>query len=162
MKKIGKNKYIVSLLQANTVNRNGRLYPTEVLEDMKKQFVELNHPVYGQLGYPEELNTSLSKTSHKINKIFVSVGKVPRKEKKRLKKLGLYKKVKNSEPILWGEIELTNKTPDGKLAKQLIKDLVARPRGMGSVDKNGVIQSDYKIISFDLISKADDSFKNIL
>ena len=156
MKKIDKKTYVCALLKANVVNGNGRVYSPETLESIKKQFGELNHPMYGELGYPDSYITTLSNASHKVNKLFTSVDKIPRKKKKKLKKAGLYKRIKNSEPILWGEIKVFKKSTE-----KIISGLVARPRGTGVIESDGQVK-DYKIFSFDLIPREDDSFKNIL
>jgi len=109
------------------------------------------------------LNTTLSKVSHEVKKIFMAVNKLPRKKKKKLKKLGIYKRIKNTDkPTLYAEIELTSITKEGRLAAELIEGLVVRPRGMGTVNSKGEIQPDYRVESFDLINKKDDSFENLI
>lgn len=49
------------------------------------------------------------------------------------------------------------KSEEGKLASKFIDDLVPSPRGIGSVDANGVVQDDYQLLSIDLIRKETKS-----
>lgn len=148
MKKIGKNSYISGVLKSDVVNKNGRTYPKEILQDVIRQFGELTHPVYGELGHSENSLITLSKISHNITDVFIAHDKIPRKKKKQLKKKGLYQ----TKLILYAKLKLSQ-TPSGKIASKIIKDLVIRPRGEGTLDKNGNVNSNYKIISFDLIQK---------
>jgi hypothetical protein len=141
---------------SDTINKNDRMYTEETLQDIKKQF-EKKQPMFGELGFPDSSFTSLTDVSHKINSLSIKKERVPRKKKKQMKKNGTWKGFKK---ILFGEIELLD-TPSGKLAQQLMKGLVCRPRAIGSVNAQGVVEN-CEIISFDLINKADDAFKGDL
>jgi hypothetical protein len=66
---------------------------------------------------------------------------------KKMKKQGTY----NYDTVFVKYKILNNEY--GKLAKQFIDDLVPSPRGIGSVDANGVVGDDYQLISVDLIRK---------
>lgn len=150
-----------ALVIANKENLNGRVYSPEVLQYMKKQF-ESNKPMFGELGMPSESIVSLKNASHKITSMRIERSRLPRKKKKILKKQGLYQKWKNNNGrILFGTIELSD-TEAGKLAKKMFEDktAVVRPRGIGNVN-NGKVQ-DYSLISFDIINKDDDAFKNLI
>ena len=106
MKKINKsNRYISTLLFADTLNANGRMYSEEAVISMKKQFEEKilkTGVVFGELGYPESFETSVKNISHKINRVYFKDNKYPRKLKKKLKKLGKL----SVKKVLMGEIEL--------------------------------------------------------
>lgn len=132
------------------------MYSEETFKDIKKQFKK-KQPMFGELGFPDSPTTSLKNASHKINSLSIKKERVPRKKKKQMKKIGAWKGFKK---ILFGEIELLD-TPNGKLAQQLMKGLVCRPRAIGSVNAQGVVEN-YEIISFDLINKADDAFEGDL
>lgn len=152
-------KFTAVLLQANTLNHNGRIYSEETLSNMVDQFKVLNQPMYGQLGYPERNVISLHDASHKVNSIFIKTKKLPRKKKKLMKKTGQYKFWSKQNSLLIGEIELL-KTPQGDIAKKILEQSVVRPMGTGTVSKNGIIDS-YNLISFSIIPKNEDSFKGL-
>ena len=155
MKKIKENIYVSNLIFSDTLNSNGRIYSSETVLNMKKQFEEklLKNPVFGELGYPASFETSVKNISHKINRVYFENKKYPRKIKKKLKRLGLF----DSKKILKGEIQLLD-TPNGRLAKVIFDELVARPRSTGTVDRNGNVTIQ-EVLTFDLINKKDDAFK---
>ena len=146
---------------ANKENLNGRVYSPEVLQDMMNQF-ENNKPMFGELGMPSESIVSLKNASHKITSMRIERSRLPRKNKKLLKKKGLYENWKNNNiSSLIGEIEFLD-TPNGELAKKMFESqfVVVRPRGIGNL-VNGNVE-DYSLISFDIINKEDDSFKGLI
>ena len=127
----GKNYKIKGVfLQADIKNRNGRIYPMEILEpEVKKyneNFIEQKR-AYGELGHPDGPTVNLERASH----ITTS-----------LKKDG-----KN----FLGEAKILE-TPMGKIVKSLMDEgckLGVSSRGMGSVSKTpgqegaNVVQSDF-------------------
>lgn len=146
---------------ANKEDLNGRVYSSEVLQDMVKRF-ENNKPMLGELGMQTNSIVSLKNASHKMTSMRIERSRLPRKKKKLLKKKGLYQKWKNNNGcILLGTIELLD-TEAGKLAKKMFEDKTAviRSRGIGNVN-DGKIQ-DYSLISFDIINKDDDALGNII
>jgi len=156
-------KIETSLAIANKKNLNGRIYSTEVLNKMVNQFNNMNKPLLGELGMPSESVTLLSNASHKIDSIKIKKYRLPRRTKKLLKKQGLYINWKNNNsPVLFGTIE-TLDTPNGELVKKMFenKSAVIRSRGTGSINSKGYIQ-DYSLFSFDIISKDDDAFKDVI
>lgn len=166
MKKTGKNQYITAFLKGNIKNGNGRIYNPEIIQDILKKFNKLNHSMLGELGHPSRDTgiISLSNTTHIIKSLSVTPKKLPRKKKKKLKKLGIFKKFNSKEPILYGEFKLYP-NDQGKLISALIDEtdgLVVRPRGIGTINEKGEVQPGYEIITFDLIPKSEDSFKDIL
>jgi hypothetical protein len=107
-------------LQGEVKNRNGRVYPMEVLDKevsrYNREFIEQNRAM-GELGHPEGPTVNLDRVSHMITS---------------LKKEG-----KN----YIGEAKIMS-TPMGNIVKNLIDDgakLGVSSRGMGSlVEKGGV------------------------
>ena len=107
-------------LQGEVKNRNGRVYPMEVLDKevsrYNREFIEQNRAM-GELGHPEGPTVNLDRVSHMIT--------------------SLQKEGKN----YIGEAKIMS-TPMGNIVKNLIDDgakLGVSSRGMGSlVEKGGV------------------------
>lgn len=149
-KESGEKEHFIEgiFLQAGIKNRNGRVYPEEILEKevdrYKKEIIE-NGRAYGELGHPSGPQINLDRVSHLIVE---------------LKKDG-----KN----FTGKAKITD-TPMGNIAKGLLKSgakLGVSSRGMGSLKpmKEGVmeVQSDYKIATAaDIVAdpSAPDAFVN--
>ena len=117
----GKKDYKVKgiFMQADIKNRNGRVYPMEVLEKEVKRYNEQyikNNRAFGELGHPEGPTVNLDRASHMIT---------------RLEPDG-----KN----MIGEAKIMD-TPMGKIVKTLMDEgatLGVSSRGMGSLEpKNG-------------------------
>ena len=72
--KTGKNNYKLKgiFLQSEIKNRNGRVYPFEVLDKevkrYNKEFIEQNR-AYGELGHPEGPTVNLDKVSHMVTSL---------------------------------------------------------------------------------------------
>ena len=67
-------KYIIEgiFAQANTKNRNGRIYPTEVMESAVDKYVGdqvSKGRAVGELNHPEGPTVNLDKVSHKIENL---------------------------------------------------------------------------------------------
>ena len=115
-------------MQANIKNRNGRVYPMEVLEKevnrYNKEFVQKKR-AFGELGHPDGPTVNLERVSHIITEL-KSDGK------------GNYV----------GEAKITD-TPYGKIVKSLIDEgaqLGVSSRGMGSLENRGgtnYVKSDF-------------------
>ena len=115
-------------MQANIKNRNGRVYPMEVLEKevkrYNKEFVQRKR-AFGELGHPDGPTVNLERVSHIITKL-EGDGK------------GNY----------IGEAKITE-TPYGKIVKSLIDEgaqLGVSSRGMGSLENKGgtnYVKSDF-------------------
>ena len=115
-------------MQANIKNRNGRVYPQEVLEKevnrYNKEFIERKR-AFGELGHPDGPTVNLERVSHLITKL-EGDGK------------GNY----------IGEAKITD-TPYGKIVKSLIDEgaqLGVSSRGMGSLENRGgtnYVKSDF-------------------
>ena len=121
-------------LQADIKNRNGRVYPMEVLEKevnrYNKKFINEKR-AYGELGHPEGPTVNLERVSHMVTE--------------------LYPDGKN----FIGEAKIME-TPMGKIVKSLMNEgckLGVSSRGMGSLDqKNG---ANYVRDDFYLATAAD-------
>ena len=131
----GKNYKIKGIfLQADIKNRNGRVYPMEILEKevtrYNKKFINENR-AYGELGHPEGPTVNLERVSHMVTE--------------------LYPDGKN----FIGEAKIME-TPMGKIVKNIIDEggkLGVSSRGMGSLDqKNG---ANYVRDDFYLATAAD-------
>ena len=101
-------------LQAECVNRNGRMYPMSIMEKEVKryneQYVQKGRAL-GELGHPDGPTVNLDRVSHKI--------------------VELYKVGNNFE----GKAQILS-TPMGKIAESLLKDgvtLGVSSRGIGSL-----------------------------
>ena len=131
----GKNYKIKGIfLQADIKNRNGRVYPMEVLEKevarYNKKFINEKR-AYGELGHPDGPTVNLERVSHMVTE--------------------LYPDGKN----FIGEAKIL-KTPMGEIVKNLMDEgakLGVSSRGMGSLDqKNG---ANYVRNDFYLATAAD-------
>ena len=143
----GEKEYFIEgiFMQANKKNRNGRMYPTEVLERevdrYNKEYVVKNR-AFGELGHPQGPTINLERVSHMI---------------KGLKKDG---------DNFVGKAKIMD-SPYGTIVKNLIKEgasLGVSSRGMGSLkSKNGVneVQGDfYLATAADIVAdpSAPDAF----
>ena len=131
----GKNYKIKGIfLQADIKNRNGRVYPMEVLEKevtrYNKKFINENR-AYGELGHPDGPTVNLERVSHMVTE--------------------LYPDGKN----FVGEAKIMG-TPMGEIVKNIMDEggkLGVSSRGMGSLDqKNG---ANYVRDDFYLATAAD-------
>ena len=70
-KKITRSKGI--FLQSNIKNRNGRIYPKEVLDKevtrYNKEFINKKR-AFGELGHPDGPTVNLERVSHMITKLY--------------------------------------------------------------------------------------------
>ena len=132
----GKKEYKIRgiFLQSDVKNRNGRVYPREVLvrevNRYNKDFVERKR-AFGELGHPDGPTINLERVSHMITKL------------------------SSSGKDFIGEAKIMN-TPYGKIVKGLIDEgaqLGVSSRGMGSImNRNGV---NYVKDDFYLATAAD-------
>ena len=121
-------------MQAEIKNRNGRVYPMNVLEKeverYNKEFIEQNR-AYGELGHPEGPTVNLDKVSHMVTSL------------------------KPDGKNFIGEAKVMS-TPMGEIVKNIMDDggkLAVSSRGMGSLEqKNG---ANYVKDDFYLATAAD-------
>jgi hypothetical protein len=124
----GKNYKIRGIfMQADIKNRNGRVYPMEILgEEVKKynkNFIEQNR-AFGELGHPDGPTVNLERVSHMITSL------------------------KPDGKNFIGEAKIMD-TPMGKIVKNLMDEgakLGVSSRGMGSLRQKGganVVSDDF-------------------
>ena len=117
-------------LQANRKNRNGRIYPINIMEREVERYmrdVVSNNRAYGELGHPEGPSINLDRVSHIITEL------------------------RRDGDNFIGKAKLTD-TPMGNIAKGLLKsgaNLGVSSRGMGSLTprKDGImeVQDDFRL-----------------
>ena len=132
----GKKNYAIKgiFMQADVKNRNGRVYPSEVLQRevvrYNREFINKNR-AFGELGHPEGPTVNLERVRHMVK--------------------ALYPDGKN----FLGEAKVLD-TPYGKIVKNLIDEgakLGVSSRGMGTLyQKNG---ANYVKDDFYLATAAD-------
>ena len=121
-------------MQAETKNRNGRIYPNEVLQKevkrYNKELVEKKR-AFGELGHPEGPTVNLDRVSHLIEEL------------------------KPDGNNIVGKAKILD-TPNGKIVKELLNagaKLGVSSRGMGTLEKKG--QTNYVKDDFYLATAAD-------
>jgi hypothetical protein len=139
----GKNYFIKGvMMEANTVNRNGRLYESKILMAETKRYATEyvdKRRALGELNHPSGPTVNLDRVSHIITTLTESGTQVMGKAK-----------------IL--------DTPMGRIVKNLIDEgakLGVSSRGMGSLEKkNGVnyVKEDFTLAAIDIV--ADPSAPN--
>ena len=134
--KTGNKNYKIKgiFMQADIKNRNGRIYPMEILQKEVKRYNKeyiTQKRAFGELGHPDGPTVNLERASHMIT--------------------ALYPDGKN----FIGEAKILS-TPMGEIVKSLMDDgakLGVSSRGMGSLDqKNG---ANYVRNDFYLATAAD-------
>jgi hypothetical protein len=119
----GQKEYFIEgvFMQAEIKNRNGRVYPKEVMQkEVKryvKEFVEQDR-AFGELGHPEGPTINLDKVSHMITKL------------------------EEDGNNYVGRAKILS-TPNGQIVRNLIDDgakLGVSSRGLGSLEQKGGAQ----------------------
>jgi len=130
--KLGKGKeYFIEgvFLQSNLKNRNGRVYPTEILDKEVKRYNEeyvAKNRAFGELGHPDSPTINLDRVSHMI------------------------KSLRREGDNFIGKAKIMD-TPYGKIVKSLIDEgatLGVSSRGMGSLTSKGgvsMVQNDFTL-----------------
>ncbi len=141
-------KYIIEgiFAQANTKNRNGRIYPTEVMESAVGKYVNdqvSKGRAVGELNHPEGPTVNLDKVSHKIENL----------------------EMKGNDVV--GRATILE-TPMGQIVKGLLDGgvkLGVSTRGMGSLENRGtamVVKPDFLLNAVDIVQdpSAPSAFVN--
>jgi hypothetical protein len=140
----GKKKFAIEgvFMQSDTVNRNGRVYPRQILEGevdrYNKKYV-MERRALGELNHPSGPTVNLDKVSHLITDL-------------RMEGKDVFGKAKLLE------------TPCGQIAQSLIESgvkLGVSSRGMGSLKENRgykEVQKDFMLSAVDIV--ADPSAPN--
>tara|TARA_B100000902_G_scaffold276161_1_gene261892 strand:+ start:652 stop:1305 length:654 start_codon:yes stop_codon:yes gene_type:complete len=119
----GKKDYFIEgiFMQSEIKNRNGRIYPKEVIQKevkrYNKEFVKQDR-AFGELGHPEGPTINLDKVSHMITKL------------------------EEDGNNFVGRAKILS-TPNGQIVKNLIDDgakLGVSSRGLGSLESKGNAQ----------------------
>lgn len=145
----GGSQYISGVfMEAEKVNRNGRIYPKEILEAAVARYVqEQVKPgrAVGELNHPEGPTVNLDKVSHKITEL------------------------KWDGDDVKGKALILN-TPMGRIVKGLLEggvQLGVSTRGMGSLDRSSdgrtfVVRDDFMLTSVDIVQdpSASTAFVN--
>lgn len=145
----GKKNYFIEgiFLQSNLKNRNGRVYPKQVMEKevarYMKEYIETKR-AFGELGHPEGPSINLDRVSHMITSL------------------------KEDGNNYIGRAKITTSTPMGKIAAALLDEgakLGVSSRGLGTLKQTseGVneVQDDfYLATAADIVAdpSAPDAF----
>jgi len=136
-KENGEKKYIIEgvFAQADTKNRNGRIYPREVMEQAVEKYNTeqvMTKRSVGELNHPEGPTVNLDKVSHLITEL----------------------KFEGSNVM--GRASILN-TPNGMVVKGLLDggvQLGVSTRGMGSLARQGdamVVKDDFVLNTVDIV-----------
>ena len=144
----GKKDYFIKgiFMQGNKKNRNGRVYPMEVLDRevdrYNNEYISKNR-AYGELGHPSGPTINLDRVSHMIKELY-----------------------RDGDNYI-GKAKIMTETPMGQIVKNLMDEgasLGVSSRGMGSLkDRSGVaeVQKDfYLATAADIVAdpSAPDAF----
>ncbi len=134
-------------LQSDIKNRNGRMYPFQVLEKevnrYNEEYIKTSRAL-GELGHPDGPTVNLDRVSHRITSL----------------------RAEGTNFI--GKAQILS-TPNGNIAKALLEEgvkLGVSSRGMGSIDKRedvGVVMDDFMLATAaDIVAdpSAPDAFVN--
>ena len=133
----GEKSYMIEgvFAQAEQPNRNGRMYPMDVMEQAvgkyKKEFVG-NGRAVGELNHPDGPTINLDKVSHLVTEL----------------------NFKGNDVV--GKAKILD-TPNGNIAKKLLEGgikLGVSTRGMGSLMPKGnvmVVKPDYNLNAIDIV-----------
>lgn len=124
------------LQKADTVNRNGRIYPYEILKREVDKYMELveSNTAGGELDHPDSAVVSLANVSHRVTDMWWQ-GK-----------------------DLYGKVLIAEDVDAGRKLKGLLKagfTLGISSRGVGSVKSvrgSDIVQEDFELIAFDFVS----------
>jgi hypothetical protein len=121
----GKSYFIEGIfMQADIKNRNGRVYPSEVLARETKRYTKEyidKKRAFGELGHPQGPTINLERVSHLITKL-----------------------EQNGSDFI-GKAKIMHETPYGKIVKSLMDEgaqLGVSSRGMGSLKEKGGGQAE--------------------
>lgn len=122
--------------RANTLNQNGRIYPTSILEREVMNYQKLiqENRALGECDHPDSSVVELKNVSHIVREATMQGDDV------------------------YGIIEILD-TPSGKIIQSLIESgitLGISSRGVGSTRRQGdtqVVQDDFQLICFDMVSE---------
>ena len=120
-------------LLAETKNKNGRVYPRDIMESEVRRFHDekvKSARAVGALDHPPTPTVMLKDACHIIEDLYME------------------------GTIGYGVARMLD-TPDGRIAKTLMKEgikLAVSSRGLGSLS-NGIVGSNYRLLTVDLVSE---------
>lgn len=120
---------IRQILKVGEVNKNGRVYTEEAVEQMIQQVNQFtNNPILGMMGYPG-VYTRLEYVSHKVDELYIEDGR------------------------LMGKITILD-TPHGLILQKIITDDMPdfRVAGFGDIDKDGIV-SGFTLASVNAVNE---------
>lgn len=124
-------------MQAERKNRNGRVYPREVLQEAVMEYQENIHEgcSWGELDHPEDLNVNFRRASHLITK---------------LEMIG---------DDVYGEAVIMSETENGRILKDALRiggKVGVSSRGAGDirmVKGTPYVENGFKLVTVDAVSK---------
>lgn len=134
-----KKKYFLEgiFLQSNIRNKNGRIYPEEVMdhavETYNNEFVKKNR-AFGELNHPDNPSINLDRASHLITEL------------------------KKSGSNYYGKARILTETPCGSIVKALMDEgcrLGISSRGLGSLQEDKIEQANVVQDDFFLVTAGD-------
>lgn len=131
----GKDKawYLEGVLSVlDTKNQNGRIYPRSLMESSITELKKASPVILGSLGH--------KKGEFELQDVCVKVESLEIVEE-------------NDTCNVVGKLKVLN-TPDGLILQNLLSEGVPvgiSTRGIGTQDDNGVVNDDYKLLSFDVV-----------
>ena len=138
-KKNGVLKTVTGCVADFKPNRNGRVYPKELWENvLKSEYVNemmASHIFVGELDHPEERSeVSLQEVSHAVSKLWID----------------------ESKQEVWATMDILN-TPNGQIIANLVDygaKIGVSSRGAGSVRGDGTVDpDDYQLFAFDVVGR---------
>lgn len=135
----GKKSYFLEgvFLQGNTKNRNGRIYPVDVLENEVEKYTEnyiVKKRAFGELDHPSTPSVNMKNVSHVITSL------------------------KRDGDNFIGKAKILTETPNGKIVTALIDEgltLGVSSRGMGALKEQSgakVVEQYYMTTAADIVS----------
>lgn len=149
--KNGKTQYFIEgiFMQAEKKNRNGRMYPMDMLRPKVEQYIQeyvSKNRALGELGHPDGPTINLDRVSHLITSL------------------------KEDGNNFVGRAKVLTETPNGQIVKALMDagaSLGVSSRGMGSIRTEGrdiqIVQDDFYLVTAgDIVAdpSAPDAFVN--
>lgn len=129
-----KSLYVVGIFSsAEKKNANGRIYKKPILErevsKLQEAYLKKGIPLWGELGHPSNPEPNLDKVAIRTMQL----------------------EWKGDD--LYGKAKILD-TPNGQIAKTLLKEgpIGISSRGLGSVNEEGQVNDEYKLILWDLVS----------
>lgn len=125
------------IAEAGVPNKNNRVYPASVLEQVANEFStthRINKTMMGHLGMQQDSLIRFAYVSHMVEDLKFENG------------------------VLKADIEVLVNTPMGKVLKDLANDVSFRMAGMGDIkEENGqwIVQDDYKLVTINAVPSTE-------